>query len=386
MSKADESLALLPSGFVDILPPYAGREAQSIRKLMDCFGSYGYQLIKPPLLEFEDSLLAPGPGERLSSETFRLMDPVSHRMLGVRSDITAQIARIVSSRLIDEPRPLRLTYANDVLRTKGSQMRTERQFTQVGCELVDDSDQIHADIEICMLPLLGLKELGITDITLDLTIPSFVASMIGGIADEDQGKAQKAVMQRDVEVLNSIGCKYSKLLALAMQASGDAISALEELEEGDFPSVIKQELSKLKLLCSGIENALKDLGIDNVNLSIDLIEQSGFEYHKGYGFTLFSAQSKGELGRGGAYDICFGDKGNAQTQRARGFTLYMDTISKFTQEHQIRKCVLVPVDTPWHVLKGLQDQGWITLRAIEDGQIIKECTHIYKDGEIKQIS
>ena len=383
MSKKDKSLALLPNGFVDILPPHARREAESIRKLMDCFCSYGYQLIKPPLLEFEDSLLAPGPGERLTSETFRLMDPVSHRMLGIRSDITAQIARIVSSRLSDEPRPLRLTYANDVLRIKGSQMRTERQFTQVGCELIDDSSEIHADIEICMLSLLGLKDIGIADITLDITIPGFVSSMMDKVEGEDKEKAQKAVEQRDVEVLHSIDNNSAKLIALAMQASGNAASAIEELEKVDFPSVIKQELAKLKSLCFGIDNALKDLGIEDINLSIDLIEQSGFEYHKGYGFTLFSAQNSGELGRGGAYDICFGKDDKAQ--RARGFTLYMDSISKFTKNAVEQKYLLVPVNTPWHVLSDLQKQGWVTLRAVEDGQIVKECSHIYKSGEIQQI-
>ena len=384
MDKADYSLALLPNGFVDILPPHAGREAESIRKLMDCFCSYGYQIIKPPLLEFEDSLLAPGPGERLSPETFRLMDPVSHRMLGIRSDITAQIARIVSSRLSDEPRPLRLTYANDVLRIKGSQMRTERQFTQVGCELVDNSSNRHADIEICMLSLLGLKSIGLKDITLDFTIPDFVSLMMNKIEGKYKQKAQKAVDQRDIEVLLSIDSKPTRLIALAMKASGNAVGAILELEKVDFPLVIKQELDSLKHLCFDLDKALKDLGIEDINLSLDLVEQNGFEYHKGYGFTLFCAQNSGELGRGGAYDICFGK--DDKRQRARGFTLYMDSISKFTKNADDQKYLLVHVDTPWHVLVDLQKQGWVTLRAVEDSQIVKGATHIYKDGEIKQIS
>ncbi len=384
MSDTDESLALLPNGFVDILPPDAEGEANSITVLMQKFRSFGYRRIKPPLLEFEDSLLAPGPGERLASETFRLMDPVSHRMLGVRSDITAQVARIVSSRLGNEPRPLRLTYANDALRTRGSQMRTERQFTQVGCELVDDTDESFADVEICVLSLLGLKALGLKDITLDLNIPGFVDHLMNDVPKGDQDKAKKAVEQRDVDVLRAMPSQAAQLIAQAMQASGHAQEALSALEGGAFDATIKRNIAGLKTLCDSIQAALDDLGIEDVNLTIDLVEQHGFEYHKNYGFTLFSAGSRGELGRGGAYDIHFGQKGVAET--ARGFTLYMDTISKFTRAPAAIEAVFVPADTPWRDITKLQEEGYVTVRGTEHNQSASTCSHIYHNGKIEKRS
>ncbi len=128
--------SLLPNGLLDLLPPQAENEARTIDLFMQSFAAFGYRRVKPPLVEFEESLLGAGPGQSLAPQTFRMMDPVSGRMMGVRADVTAQIARIATSRLGDEPRPLRLSYAADVLRVNGTQLRPERQFCQVGCEMI----------------------------------------------------------------------------------------------------------------------------------------------------------------------------------------------------------------------------------------------------------
>src|SRR6188768_3085744 len=106
-----DSNALLPNGMMDRMPDDAEREAG--QKLQSIFARFGYRLVNPPLLEFEDTLLAEGAGQALSTNTFRLMDPVSQRMMALRSDTTAQIARISASRLKNSPRPLRLAYIAD---------------------------------------------------------------------------------------------------------------------------------------------------------------------------------------------------------------------------------------------------------------------------------
>ena len=98
---------LLPSGLRDVLPPTAAQEAAAIENLIAFFELNGYERVKAPLVEFEEGLLS-GAGAAIASETFRLMDPVSQRMMGIRPDITPQIARIATSRLADAPRPLRL--------------------------------------------------------------------------------------------------------------------------------------------------------------------------------------------------------------------------------------------------------------------------------------
>src|SRR5438270_2282246 len=127
--------ALLPAGLRDLLPPDAETEASAVEALMEVFASHGYQRVQPPLLEFEDSLLA-GSGAAVAEQTFRLMDPVSQRMMGLRADTTPQVARIAASRLGLQKRPLRLCYAGQVLRVRGTQLAPSRQLPQAGVELI----------------------------------------------------------------------------------------------------------------------------------------------------------------------------------------------------------------------------------------------------------
>ena len=105
--------ALLPAGMMDVLPPNAEIEAVAMEKLMSVFGTRGYERVIPPLAEFEELLLS-GSGEATKTRSFRVMDPISQRMLALRADMTIQIERIASTRLSDLPRPLRLSYEGPV--------------------------------------------------------------------------------------------------------------------------------------------------------------------------------------------------------------------------------------------------------------------------------
>ena len=116
-----ERNALLPAGLRDVLPSDAAFEAEIVERLVAFLAARGYDRVKPPLIEFEDGLLS-GAGVSVAPQTFRLMDPVSQRMMGLRADITPQIARIAGSRLAQASRPLRLSYAGEVLRVRGSQL------------------------------------------------------------------------------------------------------------------------------------------------------------------------------------------------------------------------------------------------------------------------
>ena len=118
---------------------------RSTARLMGVLAAHGYERVKPPLVEFEETLLA-GAGSAMASDTFRTMDPISHRMVAVRADMTPQVARIAATRLAHRPRPLRLSYAGQVLRVRGSQMRPERQFGQAGAELIGAAGPA-ADVE-----------------------------------------------------------------------------------------------------------------------------------------------------------------------------------------------------------------------------------------------
>lgn len=364
MTDETAKLSLLPNGFVDILPPKADAEAAAISTLMHRFAAFGYDRVKPPLLEFEDSLLAEGPGARLAGETFRLMDPVSHRMLGIRSDITPQIARIAASRLADAPRPLRLTYANDALRTRAGQMRTERQFTQVGCEVIGDAG-LETDIEICVLAVLGLKELGVRDITLDLNIPGFVARACADMDAPTKVQIFAAVTRREQAAV----AKLSPLLGGVMTKGLRAVK---------IPAALKADVDHLCALEDGVRAALADLQITDVELSIDVLEQAGFEYHNRFGFTLFAGGVHGELGRGGGYEVRFA----ATRETAKGFTLYMDTVARSLKPAAPQKRLWVPMDVAWPEVLRLQAQGWVTVRGGENKSSMQNCTHVYANGTI----
>ena len=164
--------ALLPEGLHDELPPEAEHEAQVLEQLTGAFAGYGYERVKPPLVEFEDSLLT-GPGAGLGRHMFRLMDPISQRMMGVRADMTTQVARIAVTRLAQAPRPLRLFYSGQVLRVRGNQLRPERQYTQAGVELIG-ADSAAADAEVVLLAADALRALDVADVSIDLTLPSLV--------------------------------------------------------------------------------------------------------------------------------------------------------------------------------------------------------------------
>src|SRR6201995_3670384 len=179
-------LALLPAGLRDLLPPDAEREAAMVASLMAVFASHGYERVRPPLVEFEDSLLA-GSGAAVAEQTFRLMDPDSQRMIGVRADTTPPVARIATTRLAGAPRPLRLSYAGQCLRVRGNQINPDRQVSQAGIELIGH-DSPEADAETVLVAAEALAAVGLKRVSFDLTLPMLVPSLLddAGIASSDR--------------------------------------------------------------------------------------------------------------------------------------------------------------------------------------------------------
>ncbi len=386
MSEFEAHLGLLPTGFVDLMPEEAEKEAAAINTLMGLFSSYGYSRIKPPMMEFEESLLAPGPGAALSKDTFRVMDPVSRRMMGVRADITPQIARIVCTRLPKDVTPMRLTYANDVLRASSGQLRTSRQFCQVGCEIIRD-DSAESYLELAMLAVLGLKSLGIKDITLDFTIPRLLDALIAENAmdAEPESNLRAALDRRDRARVAALDVACGDTVLNLLDMTGHADKAMKGALALKLPSAITAELKKLDALISRVQGALKDLGIDDVSLTFDAFETKGFEYHSGIAFTFFSRSIRGELGRGGHYNVSFGgEKQTAPAEKAIGFTLYMDTIRPSVTLDKGKKIIAVPAGTDWSALEDLRAQGWRVMRFTDQKAISPESTHIYINGKIEE--
>src|ERR1700757_104206 len=170
--------ALLPTGMHDLLPPEAEIEAQVVAQLMTTLAAHGYERVKPPLVEFEDTLFS-GAGAAMATTTFRMMDPASHRMIGVRADMTPQIARIAATRLYDAQRPLRLSYAGQVLRVTGSEIGPEGRVGRAGAELIGAAGAA-ADVEAIAVAAEALAGIGVPHLSGDITLPPLGAVPPGG--------------------------------------------------------------------------------------------------------------------------------------------------------------------------------------------------------------
>lgn len=374
--------ALLPAGLRDLLPPDAEHEAGIVGRVMAEFAAHGYERVKPPLIEFEEALLS-GPGAALAQQTFRIMDPVSQRMMGVRSDMTTQVARIAASRLGNAPRPLRLSYAGQVLRVKGSQLRPERQFGQVGAELIG-ADVVEADAEIVLLAASALAAVGVAGITIDLTVPTLVPTICRdlGLSERAIAGVRAALDRRDpVELAASAGPAAQALTSM-MAASGPARAALEKLNALALPPAAAAERARLARAVELITAAAPDLIV-----TIDPVEQRGFEYQTGLSFTVFARGVSGELGRGGRY--LSGDAEAAEP--STGFTLYTDTVLRALPGPELPRRLLLPHGTLPAEGAALRAQGWQTVSAlapVSDAAAEAKrlgCGHVFQDGRAVEV-
>ena len=386
-----ERKALLPAGLRDILPPDAAFEADLVERLIACFSEFGYERVKPPMVEFEEGLLNAAGGD-LSSETFRLMDPVSQRMMGVRADITPQIARIASTRLRNEPRPLRLSYAGEVLRVRGTQLRPERQFAQVGAELVGTS-AASADAEIIMLATDALARVGVTSQTVDLSIPPLVPALCAGLDLDAGGQAslRRALNRKDADAVARLGGGAAETLCALLGAAGPAEASFAALEGLELPPSAARERARV----GEVLTLLRDAGCA-ADLTLDPVENRGFEYHTGVSFTIFAPGIRGELGSGGRYLATDNGgtgqaDGDAAGEPATGFTLYVDTIVRTVPEPASADRVFVPQGTDAPAAGKLREAGWITVAGLEPtADPLAEarrlgCTHLLIDGDVRPV-
>jgi ATP phosphoribosyltransferase regulatory subunit len=360
MSEASHP-ALLPTGMHDLLPPEAEIEASVVAQLMATLTAHGYQRVKPPLVEFEETLFA-GAGAAMANLTFRTMDPISHRMIGVRADMTPQIARIAATRLGSAPRPLRLSYAGQVLRVRGSEIRPERQVGQVGAELIGAAGPA-ADVEAIAVAGGALAALGVPHLTVDITLPKLVPAIAEayGIGGDCAVALRAALDHKDAAAVTVLAGKAGELLERLLLAAGPAAATLAALDRLDLPVRASAERARLGAVLNGLATAAPELKV-----TVDLVENRGFEYHTGISFTFFAAGFEthgplGELGRGGRYEA--GDTA-AAPEPATGFTLYTDTILKASPEALISRRLLLPLGADRGRAAALRAAGWVTVAAL----------------------
>ncbi len=373
-----ETHALLPEGLHDTLPPAAEFEFQTIATLLSCFAQYGYEQVAPPLVEFEESLLA-GVGAAEGRRMFRLMDPVSSRMMGVRTDVTTQVARIAATRLTGSPRPTRLCYAGQVLRVESGQLRSEREFGQVGIELIG-SGSLNAEAEVIGLAGTALQAVGTGDFSVDLTVPKLVPMITAalGLSPSDADAARIALDEKDMAAITEIGGAAGSTLEALLRAAGPADRALAALGALDLPSEAKMLVEQLQALVDRLHERAPAL-----TLTIDPGEFRRFEYHSGICFTVFASGVPGEIGRGGRYDVSV----EGGTEPAVGFTVYVDALLRSLPRPARSKYAYLPAGTPADAGQALRDAGWRTVQGLEDvsddaGEARRlGCSHVYSGGK-----
>jgi ATP phosphoribosyltransferase regulatory subunit len=373
------SPALLPAGLRDLLPPDAETEAASVAALMAVFASHGYQRVKPPLLEFEESLFA-GSGAAVADQTFRLMDPDSQRMMGVRADTTPQVARIATTRLAAAARPLRLSYAGQCLLVRGSQLAPDRQIAQAGIELIG-VDAPQADAELVLVAAEALAAVGLTRISFDFTLPTLVPVLLAeaGLPQAQRRSLLRALDRKDATAVREHGGPLAATLNDLLLAAGAADGALAALAAADLPPAARALSVRLADDVAAIRARAPEL-----KLTVDPIEFRGMRYHTGVCMTVFAPGRYEELGRGGRY-LC-GD-----TEPATGLTLYPDAILRSALKPPARRRVFVPLSADPQAAATLRREGYATVAALSADEDAHQaarhlsCTYVFEDGALSAI-
>jgi len=312
---------MLPEGVEEILPTEAAQLEQLRRQILDDLAERGFSLVMPPVMEFVDSLLV-GTGEELDTQTYKFMDQHTHRMLGIRADMTPQIARL-DAHYLNDNEINRLCYAGTVLRTQPDQMGGQRELLQIGAEIfgVESSS---ADLEVIDAMLSALELSGAKDITISLGHVGIYRELItlSGAASPIQAQIFDALLRKSRPDLEQ----------LADQADLAAFFNLLRLQgDSNVLAVAKSELPE----SASIQAALHDLGevIDhiqrgykNIQLHLDLADVFGYRYHTGLKFSAFVKGRGRTIAKGGRYDRIGEHFGRARP--ATGFSADLKALNK----------------------------------------------------------
>jgi ATP phosphoribosyltransferase regulatory subunit len=373
--------SLLPPGFYDVLAPAAEESASAIEKLMQHFAAHGYQRVEAPLMEFEETLLS-GPGSALTSSTFRAMDPLSQRMLGLRTDHTLQIGRIAQSRMAGEARPLRLSYAGPVVSALSAGIDAARQKMQVGVELIG-SMEAEADAEAIMLGVSALAALGVKDVTVDLLLPTLMPAVAEeyGMTAEVREKLHQALDHKDETAITNLSkghgasplAKVYDTAIKLLRNGGNPEKALALLDTLELPEKAKADRTRLRKTLSLLDKNMP------ATVTVDLVETRCFEYQTGLSFSFYSKTGEGVLGRGGRYRT-------QDDEPATGFTFYAENLAPLLEPAAQAKRILIPFALdPFEVFK-LQKEGYVTIRAYGPDDMKKQakaqnCSLIFQNGQ-----
>jgi ATP phosphoribosyltransferase regulatory subunit len=364
---------LLPEGLRDRLPPEAEALGRVRGAVLTTTELNGYARVEPPLAEFETTLLGRLKSSR-GTDLLRVIDPISQRTLALRPDITAQVGRIAATRLAHRARPLRLCYAGQVLKVRGTQLRPEREMCQAGAEIVG-TDAVPAVIEAIRVALDALAAAGATGLSVDITLPDLVATLAAGpMPVDDIDTVIHELDGKDAGALAALGATaYLPLI----EAAGPVETAIERLSAIDSGGILTSRLAGARAIADAIGH--------RAALTLDPTERHGFEYQSWIGFSFFVDGVRGEVGRGGAYSIVHPD---GREEPAVGFSLFLDPIVDAGVAPLGRDRVFLPIGTEPKVAPMIHAQGHATVAALSDADDAAElgCTHIWAGGALQPLA
>ena len=369
---------LLPEFIEDVMPAEAARIESSRRQLLDLFKAHGYQYVIPPTLEYVESLIT-GTGRDLDVATFKVVDQLTGRMMGIRADTTPQAARI-DAHMLNYEGVSRLCYAGTVLRTSPSGIARTREPFQVGAELFGHAG-VESDIEIQRLMIKALKSIGITNLHVDFSHVGIFESLIeaGNVDQALENELYAALLSKDktlvAELAHGLDAKIKQALISLTNLNGDrSVLVKAQAELPQLPK-IKKALQDL----TAVAAKLNDLGLE---IGFDLSELRGYNYHSGLVFAAYAKNYSGPLALGGRYDevgVSFG-----RARAATGFSLDLRGVVAALNAATLAKGILAPLSDDAALQERidiLRSEGKIVIQALPNDQT--SLTELNCDKELK---
>lgn len=381
---SSEDRWLLPEGIEESLPDEAAWLEQYRRSLLDMFSTWGYELVIPPLIEYLDSLLI-GPSDDLDLQTFKLTDQLTGRMMGLRADMTPQVARI-DSHMLKRDAPTRFCYLGTVLHTRPSGRDLTRSPLQLGAELYGHAG-IDSDVEVICLMLEALKLVCIENICLDLGHVGIFTSLVeqAGLNEEQQKSLQTLLQQRALPEYEQFisACSLKEewqeiLMALSDLSGNEKVIAYAKNVLQATNSTVIENIEYVEELSNRVKQRSPD-----IQLHFDFAALSGYHYQNGAVFAAYISGQGEQIARGGRYDMIgevFG-----RSRPATGFSLDLKALANISPcPNQVIQGIFAPNDDDPQLhekITQLREQGERVICELENQQgdaAVMQCNRILR--------
>ncbi len=372
---------LLPEGFRDGLPDIAELEYHMSSSFLDLMKLNGFMIVKPPLVEFESSLFfLTKDSENIDS--FRVMDPLTQKIMGIRSDITMQVARIACGSLSSNMRPLRLCYTGEVLKVKNNNINLSRQFTQIGAEIIGVEKNFCLN-EIINLTIETLKKLQIKKFIINFSMPNLIKLIAKdfNLNKSDYDILINCYRNKNLYKIQNISDDLYEMSEYLLGSIGGINEKADNLKKYNFPKNIKSEINSFTDQIKQIKSEFNEYEI-----IIDPLEIDESNYHNGFCFKIYSENSK-ELLSGGGYKVklenCVGFSGFLENLILES-KIKKKLINRIFVEHNLefKKIKSLQRKNKMIVVKGLKQ---FNKKQFVDEAKKQQCQYYYYKNSIYEV-